>query len=198
MFTGRTDAEAEAPTLWPPDMKSQLIGKDPVAGEDWRQEEKGAPASTISWPATRRHLRNFPNKIATIRNHPNAFFMRDVLNGQITHRDKSLVGFSICCQRNSICLRLDMFAAQTRDLSHIELARSDNISSSSGWGSPKRRMSFGGSQRSENISSGRSSHIDRKKKRSKNRRLYILLSLLFLFVKGFRRIYTLHFAKYST
>ena len=55
--------------------------------------------------------------------------MRDVLNGQITHRDKSLTGFSICCQRNSICLRLDMFAPQTRDLSHIELARSDNISS---------------------------------------------------------------------
>ena len=37
----RTDAEAEAPTLWPPDAKSQLIGKDPDAGKDWRQEEKG-------------------------------------------------------------------------------------------------------------------------------------------------------------
>ena len=42
IFTGRTDAEAEAPTLWPPDAKSQLIGKDPDAGKDWRQEEKGA------------------------------------------------------------------------------------------------------------------------------------------------------------
>ena len=42
IFIGRTDAEAEAPILWPPDMKSQLVGKDPVAGEDWRQEEKGA------------------------------------------------------------------------------------------------------------------------------------------------------------
>ena len=42
---------------------------------------------------------------------------RDVLNGQITHRDKSLAGFSICCLSNSICLRLDMFASQTRDLS---------------------------------------------------------------------------------
>ena len=41
IFTGRTDAEAEAPTLWPPDVKSGLIGKDPVAGEDWRQDEKG-------------------------------------------------------------------------------------------------------------------------------------------------------------
>ena len=37
----RADAEAEAPILWPPDGKSRLIGKDPDAGEDWRQEEKG-------------------------------------------------------------------------------------------------------------------------------------------------------------
>ena len=42
MFTGRTDAEAEAPVLWPPDAKSQFIGKDPDAEKDWRQEEKGA------------------------------------------------------------------------------------------------------------------------------------------------------------
>ena len=37
-----TDAEAEAPILWPPDAKSQLIGKDPDAGKDLGQEEKGA------------------------------------------------------------------------------------------------------------------------------------------------------------
>ena len=41
IFTGRTDAEVEAPILWTPDAKSQLIGKDPDAGKDWRQEEKG-------------------------------------------------------------------------------------------------------------------------------------------------------------
>ena len=35
-------ADAEAPVLWPPDVKSQLIGKDPDAGKDWGQEEKGA------------------------------------------------------------------------------------------------------------------------------------------------------------
>ena len=40
IFTGRTDAKAEAPILWPPDAKSWLIGKDPDAGKDWRQEEK--------------------------------------------------------------------------------------------------------------------------------------------------------------
>ena len=37
---GRTDAEAGAPILWPPDVKSRLTGKDPDAGEDQRQEEK--------------------------------------------------------------------------------------------------------------------------------------------------------------
>ena len=41
IFIGRTDAEAEAPVLWPPEMKSWLIGKNPDAEKDWRQEEKG-------------------------------------------------------------------------------------------------------------------------------------------------------------
>ena len=41
VFIGRTDAEGEAPILWSPDAKSLLIGKNPDAGKDWRQEEKG-------------------------------------------------------------------------------------------------------------------------------------------------------------
>ena len=41
VFIGRTDAKAETPILWPPDAKSWLIGKDPDAGKDWGQEEKG-------------------------------------------------------------------------------------------------------------------------------------------------------------
>ena len=41
IFIGRTDVEAEALILWPPDGKSRLIGKDPDAGKDWGQEEKG-------------------------------------------------------------------------------------------------------------------------------------------------------------
>ena len=41
IFFGRTDAEAETPILWPPDAKSWLIWKDPDAGKDWGQEEKG-------------------------------------------------------------------------------------------------------------------------------------------------------------
>ena len=40
IFIGSTDAEAEAPVLWPPDVKIQLIRKDPDAGKDWGQEEK--------------------------------------------------------------------------------------------------------------------------------------------------------------
>ena len=47
IFIGRTGVEAEAPILWPPDAKSQLIGKDPDAGQDWGQEEKG----TTGWDA---------------------------------------------------------------------------------------------------------------------------------------------------
>ena len=42
IFIGSTDDEAEAPILWPPDAKSEFIGKDPDAGKDWRQKEKGA------------------------------------------------------------------------------------------------------------------------------------------------------------
>ena len=41
IFIGRTDAETEAPILWPPDAKNWVTGKDPHAGKDWRQEEKG-------------------------------------------------------------------------------------------------------------------------------------------------------------
>ena len=40
IFIEKTDTEAEAPILWPPDVKSQLIGKDPNAGKNWGKEEK--------------------------------------------------------------------------------------------------------------------------------------------------------------
>ena len=40
MFIGRTDAEAETPIFWPPDVKNQLMGKDPDAGKDWRQKKE--------------------------------------------------------------------------------------------------------------------------------------------------------------
>ena len=41
IFIWRSDADAEVPILWPPDAKSQLTGKDPDAGKDWGQEQKG-------------------------------------------------------------------------------------------------------------------------------------------------------------
>ena len=47
IFTGRTDAEAETPILWPPDVKNWLIWKDPDAGNVWRREEKGMTEGEI-------------------------------------------------------------------------------------------------------------------------------------------------------
>ena len=50
LFIVRADAEAEAPTFWPPDVKNQLIGKDSDSGKDWRQEEKGATENEmVGW-----------------------------------------------------------------------------------------------------------------------------------------------------
>ena len=50
IFIGRIDAEAEASILWPPDAKTWLIAKDPDAGQDWSQEEKGATEDeTVGW-----------------------------------------------------------------------------------------------------------------------------------------------------
>ena len=50
IFIGRTDAEAETPILWPPDLKNWFIGKDPDAGKDWGQEEKGtAEDEMVGW-----------------------------------------------------------------------------------------------------------------------------------------------------
>ena len=46
IFIGKTDVEAETPILWPPDVKSRLIGKDPDAGKDWRQKAKAAEDET--------------------------------------------------------------------------------------------------------------------------------------------------------
>ena len=50
IFTGRTDAEAEDPILWPPDVKRWFIGKDPDAGKYWGQEQKGATEDVmVGW-----------------------------------------------------------------------------------------------------------------------------------------------------
>ena len=50
IFIGRTDVEAETPILWPPDVKNWLVWKDPDAGKDWRQEEKGTTeGEMVGW-----------------------------------------------------------------------------------------------------------------------------------------------------
>ena len=48
VFIGRTDVEAESLVLWPPDVKSWHIGKDPDAGKDWSQEDKGT-TEMVGW-----------------------------------------------------------------------------------------------------------------------------------------------------
>ena len=50
IFIGRTDVEAETPILWSPDVKSWLLGKDPDAGEDWRQEKGTTEDEMVEWP----------------------------------------------------------------------------------------------------------------------------------------------------
>ena len=52
MFIGRTDAETETPILWPPDVKSCLIGKDPDAGKDLRAEGEGDDKGGDGWMAS--------------------------------------------------------------------------------------------------------------------------------------------------
>ena len=49
IFIGRTDVEAEAPVLWPPDAKNWLIKKDPDAGKDWKQEKEGTEDEMAEW-----------------------------------------------------------------------------------------------------------------------------------------------------
>ena len=48
-FVGKTDAEAETPILWPPDAKNWLLGKDPDAGKDWRQEKGITEDEMVGW-----------------------------------------------------------------------------------------------------------------------------------------------------
>ena len=57
VFIGKTDVEAETPIVWPPDAKSWLIGKDPDAGKDWGQEEKGTTKDEmVGWHHRLRYM----------------------------------------------------------------------------------------------------------------------------------------------
>ena len=59
IFIGRTDAEAETLILWPPDVKSQVNGKDPDVGKDWGQEEKGTTEDEMAGWHHRRNGQEF-------------------------------------------------------------------------------------------------------------------------------------------
>ena len=68
IFVGRTDAEAEAPTLWPPDVKNQLVRKDPYAGKDgrWEGDDRGwdgwmAPPTQWTWDSEDREAALLPS-----------------------------------------------------------------------------------------------------------------------------------------
>ena len=63
IFIGRADAEAETPILWPPDVKSWLTGKDPDAGKDWGQEEKGMTEDEMVGWHHRLHGREFEQTV---------------------------------------------------------------------------------------------------------------------------------------
>ena len=49
IFTGRTDAKAEVPILWSPDVKNSLISEDPDVGKDWRQKDEMTEDETVGW-----------------------------------------------------------------------------------------------------------------------------------------------------
>ena len=68
MFTGRTDVEAETPVLWPPHVKSCLIGKDSDAGRDWGQEEKGTTEDEMAgWHHQLNQLRNITDSSSFLK-----------------------------------------------------------------------------------------------------------------------------------
>ena len=92
IFIGRTDAEAEAPILWPPDVMSQLIGKDPDAGKDWGQEEKGMTEDEM---VGRHHWHNGQGFGWTPGVYPNSCPLSQWCHPTIS---SSLVPFSSCPQ----------------------------------------------------------------------------------------------------
>ena len=63
IFIGKTDAEAEALILWPPDANNWLIGKDPDAGKDWKQEEKGTTENEMIGGHHRLHGLEFEQSL---------------------------------------------------------------------------------------------------------------------------------------
>ena len=93
-FIGRTDAEAEAPVIWPPDVKSWFTGKDPDAGKDWGQEKGKTENEMIGW----HHQLNGYDTIMRKRLCDNCCCCCSVALSRPTHcnhMDYSMPGFSV-------------------------------------------------------------------------------------------------------
>ena len=102
MFIGRTDVEAETPILWSPDVKSWLIWKDPDAGKDWKQEEKGMTGWDVwmasptqwrwlwvnsgSWWWTRRHGALWSMELRTVRHN----WVTELIEPKMKRKDRKL------------------------------------------------------------------------------------------------------------
>ena len=81
LFFGRTDAEAEAPIFWPPDVKCQFIGKDPDAGKDWGQEELGATEDEMAeWHHRFNGGRYLELYLCSDNNYPTKLYWTPVLS----------------------------------------------------------------------------------------------------------------------
>ena len=95
IFTGRTDAEAETLILWPPDAKSWLIWKDPDAGKDWGQEEKGTTDNEmVGWYHRLKDLSL--SKLQWWTRRP-GMLQSMVLQSQMWLSDWTELNWSVCC-----------------------------------------------------------------------------------------------------
>ena len=105
IFTGKTDAEAEAPTFWPHFVKSQLTGKDPHAGKDWGQEKRRLDGITDSKDMTLTKLQEMVDREAW------SAAVHGVINGQtgLSNWKTTTIYINVCvcvCVCVSVCFKL--------------------------------------------------------------------------------------------
>ena len=102
IFIGRTDAEAEAPILWAPDGKSQLIGKDPGPRKDWRQLEKGKAGWKLwetvkdreTWHAVVHRVAKSQTRLSNCKTNKN---IRSKVALQLKTKSSRLLKFQLHC-----------------------------------------------------------------------------------------------------
>ena len=99
IFIGSTDVEAEAPILWPPDVKNWLIWKDPNAGKDWRQEEKGMTENEMAGWHHRLDGHEFDQTLGMVEDRE---AWRAAVHG-VTKSWTQLSDWTTTCPLSSIC-----------------------------------------------------------------------------------------------